>query len=90
MDVFVILSLALLVVALGLTAVVARELRQTVRNLGQTLRDSAERLAPAGEELQSELAVTGLEVQALTDGLQRAADEREARRRHRSGFRRRR
>ncbi len=72
MSTFAILSLALLVVIVGVVAVVARQLWQTLRSTMNALRIAGERLRPLASELQAELAVTTVESEALrtsVDGL---------------------
>ena len=62
----VVLVLALAVLLVAIVAVVARELVRTVGKLTAQLRATNERLVPLTEELQSELAVTSVEIEGLT------------------------
>jgi uncharacterized protein YoxC len=63
---FVVLALVLAVLATAFVVVVVRELLRTVGKLTAQLRATNERLVPLTEELQSELAVTAVEVEELT------------------------
>ncbi len=82
MSTFAILSLALLVVSIGVVAVVARQLWHTLRHTMGVLRSAGQRLQPLADELQAELAVTTVEAEALRTGIQRLRQPRH--RRHRS------
>jgi predicted PurR-regulated permease PerM len=79
---FAILSLALLVVIVGVVAVVARQLWRTLRHTMDVLRTAGQRLQPLADELQAELAVTTVETEALRTGVERLRQPRP--RRHRS------
>ena len=85
---FVILSLALAVVAVGVLVVVAREVLRTTRRLTARVQATSERLAPLTQELQRELAVTSVEVEGLTRSVEQLGRQRAGGRRTR--FRRRR
>ncbi|MDQ3709887.1 MAG: hypothetical protein M3387_11405 [Actinomycetota bacterium] len=80
MSTFAILSLALLVVIVGVVAVVARQLWRTLRHTMNVLRTAGQRLQPLADELQAELAVTTVETEALRTGVERLRQPR----RHRS------
>ncbi|HWH31786.1 MAG TPA: hypothetical protein VNU01_03860 [Egibacteraceae bacterium] len=92
MPVFVILALALAVMAAAVLALVAVQLWRAVRRLLTASAAVAERLAPLTQELQSEAAVTGTESEALQrrlDAWQRArTDRRRAKEDLREGLRR--
>ncbi|MGH3666488.1 MAG: hypothetical protein ACRDU8_10455 [Egibacteraceae bacterium] len=75
---FVILSLALLVMVLATAGVAAAQLVKSVRSMAATLADTRDRLVPLTEELQSELAVTALEVEHLQGAVGRLGDQRRA------------
>jgi predicted PurR-regulated permease PerM len=79
---FAILSLVIMVVIVGVVAVVARQLWQTLRHTIDVLRAAGERLRPLADELQAELAVTTVETEALRSGVERLRQPRA--RRHRS------
>ena len=66
MSAFVVLALVLAVLAVAVVVVVVRELLRTVGKLTAQLRATNERLVPLTEELQSELAVTSVEIEGLT------------------------
>ena len=83
MSAFVILSLTLVLVVLGVTVVVARELLRNIRKLNAQLRVTAQRLTPLTQELQSEIAVTAVEVQGLSGSVERMQKERAERARQR-------
>ena len=70
-------TLAVAVVLLALVVVFVRELLRNVRKLGDQVRATNERLAPLTDELQSELAVTSVEVQALTASVERVSKQRQ-------------
>jgi Zn-dependent alcohol dehydrogenase len=65
----VILSLALVVFALGMVGVAVVVLLRAVRALTAAGQEAKERLAPLAEELQAEQAVTALELEALQETL---------------------
>ena len=50
----------------GVIVVAVRELLRTVGKLTDQVRATTERLVPLTDELQSELAVTSVEIEALT------------------------
>jgi hypothetical protein len=56
--------------------VAVRELLRTVSKLTAQLRATTERLVPLSEELQSELAVTSVEIEGLTEQVNRLQAER--------------
>jgi hypothetical protein len=56
--------------------VAVRELLRTVSKLTAQLRATTERLVPLSEELQSELAVTSVEIEGLTEQVNRLQTER--------------
>ena len=66
MFAFAVLSLVLALLAIAVVAVTARELLRTVGKLTDQVRATTERLVPLTEELQSELAVTSVEIEGLT------------------------
>ena len=66
MFAFVILSLVLALFLLAFVAVTVRELLRTLGKLSDQVRTTTERLVPLTEELQSELAVTSVEIEGLT------------------------
>lgn len=76
---FVFLALAIAVFTAGMLIVVVRELLRNVRGLTGQVRTSTQRLVPLTDELQSELAVTSLEVEGLTKSVERVAQERAGR-----------
>jgi predicted PurR-regulated permease PerM len=63
---FVVLALVLAVLMVAVVVVVVRELLRTVGKLTAQLHATNQRLAPLTEELQSELAVTAVEIEGLT------------------------
>lgn len=88
---FVILAVVLALFSVAYTVVVARELLRNVRKLNTAVRATSDRLVPLTDELQSELAVTSVEIQDLTDHVARVQRERQARpKRRRPGRSRRR
>lgn len=66
MFAFVVVSLVLAVFAIAFVVVVVRELLRTVGKLTDQVRATTERLVPLTDELQSELAVTSVEIEELT------------------------
>jgi uncharacterized protein YoxC len=80
---FVVLALAAAVTALAVMVLVARELLRNMRKLNAQVKAANERLVPLTEELQSELAVTSTEVDALTRHVEQAGRERAQRARQR-------
>lgn len=92
MPVFVILALALAVMAAAVLVLVAVQLWRALRRLLAASAAVAERLAPVTQELQSEVAVTGTETEALQrrlDAWQRQrTDRRSAKEGLREGLRR--
>jgi uncharacterized protein HemX len=77
-DVFVVLALALAVLAVGTVVVAVVVLRRQVKALSAALRQSSERIETLARELGEESAVLSLETEALqrriTEGRTRAAD----------------
>ena len=86
MSAFVILALVLAVLSVAIVAVMVRELLRTVGKLTAQVRASTERLVPLTEELQTEMAVTSVEVEGLTKSVERLNKRRQtnARRAQRS------
>ena len=80
---FVFLALAIAVFLGAMVAVVVRELVRNVRGLSGQIRATTERLVPLTEELQSELAVTSLEVEGLSRAVARVQKERTSGRKRR-------
>lgn len=78
-----ILALALAVVITAVTVLAGRELWRNAKKLNAAVRTTTQRLAPLAEELQSELAVTSLEIDALNRQVQRMSEDRQARARQR-------
>ena len=68
---FAILSFTLALAALAVLVVTAVVLIRNLRRLGETVKATSERLVPLTEELQSELAVTAVEVEGLTKQMER-------------------
>ena len=66
MFTFAVLALVIAVFLIAGAAVVARQLLRTVGKLTDQVRATTERLVPLTEELQSELAVTSVEIEGLT------------------------
>ncbi len=87
MSAFVILSLALAVMAVGVVAVVVLTLLRSVRRLRETVATVRSRVVPLTEELSGELAVTNVEVANLSDAVAQLSKERADRRRRRRGLR---
>lgn len=79
MDAIVTLTVVVALVILGACVVAALQLVKTLRTLADGLRTTRERLVPIADELQSELAVTSLEVDALRASAEQVAQERTAR-----------
>lgn len=65
MPVFVVVALALAVLAVAMVVVAALQLWTTAGALRGAVRRANERLAPLGEELRDEIAVTTAELDAL-------------------------
>ena len=80
---FVVLALALAVVGTAVMVVTGRHLLRNVRKLGAQIKATNERLMPLQDELQSELAVTSLEVEGLNTQIDRLRKERQTRARDR-------
>jgi predicted PurR-regulated permease PerM len=74
---FVVLSLTLALAALAVMVVVVLELVRNLRRLRDSVSATTERLVPLTEELQSELAVTAVEVEGLTRQLEQASKQRQ-------------
>jgi hypothetical protein len=70
-DVFVLVALALAVLALGAVVVAGVALVRAVKELSGAARAAGERVAPLTDELRAEQAVTLLEVDALQRSLAR-------------------
>ncbi len=83
MGPFVFLSLAIAVFAVGVLVVVVRELLRNIRGLTGQIRTTTERLVPLTSELQSELAVTSVEVDGLSRSIAAVQQERSTRARRR-------
>lgn len=81
MPVFVILAIALAVVALGTALVAGRHLWMTVRELRNAVGTAHARLTPLADELQAESAVTATEVERLQAAATRLSESRRPRRR---------
>lgn len=64
---FVLLAVALALIALGATVVAALQLTRGVRKLRTATRQTGERLAPLLAELQAEAAVSSMEAEALSE-----------------------
>lgn len=75
----IIFTLAFAVMVLAIAVVAARELLRNVRKLNEQVRATTERLAPLTQELQSELAVTSVEVDELTRSVERVQKDHAAR-----------
>lgn len=65
MPVFVVVALALAVLAVAMVVVAALHVRRTAGALVHAVQRAAERLAPLSEELVDEIAVTSAELEAL-------------------------
>lgn len=87
MSVFVILSLALAVMAVAVLVLAGLQLWRAVQRLMASAKGVTERLAPLTRELQEELAVTGNEAQALQQTVEVFVRAREARHRSKQGTR---
>lgn len=74
MPVFVVVALALAILAVAMVVVAALQLRTTAGALVGAARAAIERLGPLTEELRDEMAVTSAELDALA---QRRDDEGE-------------
>ena len=92
MPVFVILSLALAVMAVAVLVLTGIQLVRAVKRLLTAAKAVNDRLAPLTRELQNEIAVTGAEAAALqqtVDAFQRSRQERKrTRETSRQGLRR--
>ncbi len=78
MDAVVVFSLVLAVALVAMVGVTVRYVWQTVQRLTAQIRTTTDRLVPLSDELQSELAVTSVEMQGLTASVGRLRREREA------------
>lgn len=79
MPVFVILSLALAVMAVAVLVLTGIQLFRAVKRLLAAAKAVSERLAPLTRELQDEVAITGNEAAALqrtVEAFQRSRQER--------------
>lgn len=76
---FVFLALAIAVFAVGVVVVVVLELVRNVRKLTSQISATSQRLVPLTDELQSELAVTSVEVESLTRAVEQVRKERSGR-----------
>ena len=83
MTAFVVLALALALLAVVGVVLLARDLIRTVRKLTAAVSATTERLAPLSTELQGELAVTSTEVAVLTASVEQLQKERGSRPRRR-------
>ncbi len=84
----VILALALAAVAVGLAAVAVREVLRSLRRFRANVDTARQRLVPLTAELQAELAVTNLEVAAVSHSVERVRTNRARRARRRPTLRR--
>ena len=75
---FVVLALVLAVLSLAVVGVVIRELLRNVRKLSEQVKATTQRLVPLTDELQSELAVTSVEVEGLSRSMERLQKARAA------------
>ena len=66
MSPFIVLALVLAVLCVAFVVVIVRELLRTIGKLTAQVRATTERLVPLTQELQSELAVTAVEIEGLT------------------------
>lgn len=82
MSVFVVLALTLAVLAVGMVVVGGLQAWAAVKRLLATVDQQAERLRPLADELQSELAVAGTELDAIQ--ARRQAHERSRQQRQHS------
>lgn len=81
---FVVLAVTLAIAALAFTVVVVRELVRNVRKLTTAVRATNERLVPLTDELQSELAVTSVEMDSLNRSVQRLSEDQRVQRQRRA------
>jgi hypothetical protein len=84
-SVFVVLALALLVMAVAGALVTVLQLRRAIAGLRAAADGALARLAPLREELQSEAAVSALELAELRASVERLQAARQAR--HHQGYR---
>lgn len=80
MSVFVVVSLTLAVLAVGMAVVSVLQVKTAVRGLLDVVGRQVERMGPLTDELQTELAVAGTELEAME--ARRRAHERSRRQRH--------
>lgn len=76
MSVFVVLAVALAIVAVAVVAVVAARLVRLVKGLQRVVAATLQRVQPLLDELQTETAVTALELEGLQAGMQRLQERR--------------
>lgn len=74
---FVILALVLAVLSVAVVVIVVRELLRTGGKLTAQVRASTERLVPLTEELQTEMAVTSVEIEGLSKAVERLNKQRQ-------------
>lgn len=75
--VFVVVALALAVVAVGGVVVAALQLRGAVSGLRDRAGTAGQRLTPLTDELTDEAAVTAVELEALQDSVARLSASRQ-------------
>lgn len=80
---FVFLALAIAVFVIGVVVVIVFELVRNVRQLTSQISATTQQLVPLTDELQSELAVTSVEVEGLTRAVEQVQKERSGRARRR-------
>ena len=68
---FVVLALVLAVLSFAIVGIVLRELLRNVRKLTDQVKTTTQSLVPLTDELQSELAVTSVEVEGLSRSMER-------------------
>lgn len=78
-SVFVVLSVAIAFAAMIAAVLMGRELYRTTRKLSAQVKHTNQRLRPLTDELQSEIAVTSLEIEGLSRQVQQLSAERSAR-----------
>jgi hypothetical protein len=77
---FVLLAVALAVVALGAAAVAARQLLVTTKRLRAVTQRTTERLRPLLDEIQAEIAVSATEADAVQQRIEALQESRRGRR----------
>ena len=80
MTALVVTALAVVVVVIGVTGVVAARLVSVAKASAAGIERSADRLRPLAQELGDEVAVTQTELAALQDRTSRNAEEKDPRR----------